>query len=161
MRQNLFHFFYSINVSIITYCIEMFFIKISTTWQSPPPKKNRCGFFSFFFASREIRDTLYTRGPNFPHEVWWPREASQIGQTFILQLINVIKSFKTQHGRIPIDLAIGHRFIAPPPPKKKKENLKCRCSGGGGGTPVTSHETIYCPLARDHAQVTIHPGKKQ
>ena len=24
------------------------------------------------------------------------------------------------------------------------------------GAPVRSHETIYCPLARDHAQVTIH-----
>ena len=25
------------------------------------------------------------------------------------------------------------------------------------GAPVKSHETIYCPLARDHAQVTIQP----
>ena len=29
------------------------------------------------------------------------------------------------------------------------------------GAPVRSHETIYCPLARDHAQVTIQPGKMQ
>ena len=29
------------------------------------------------------------------------------------------------------------------------------------GAPVRSHETIYCPLARDHAQVTIQPGKRQ
>ena len=40
------------------------------------------------------------------------REASQIGQTFIPYVKN---SFKTQHGRIPIDpailAAIGHRFI--------------------------------------------------
>ena len=28
------------------------------------------------------------------------------------------------------------------------------------GPPVTSHETIYCPLARDHAQVTIQPGNR-
>ena len=27
------------------------------------------------------------------------------------------------------------------------------------GAPVRSRETIYCPLARDHAQVTIQPGK--
>ena len=27
--------------------------------------------------------------------------------------------------------------------------------GGGGGVPVKSHETIYCPLARDLAQVMI------
>ena len=25
--------------------------------------------------------------------------------------------------------------------------------GGGGGGAVRSHSTIYCPLARDHAQV--------
>ena len=29
------------------------------------------------------------------------------------------------------------------------------------GAPVRSHETIYCPLARDHAQVTIQPGNRQ
>ena len=29
------------------------------------------------------------------------------------------------------------------------------------GVPVRSHETIYCPLARDHAKVTIQPGKRQ
>ena len=29
------------------------------------------------------------------------------------------------------------------------------------GVPVRSHETIYCPLARDHAQVTIQPGNRQ
>ena len=29
------------------------------------------------------------------------------------------------------------------------------------GAPAISHETIYCPLARDHAQVTIRPGKRQ
>ena len=50
---------------------------------------------------------VYT-GTKFPiHKVWWLREASQIGQTFI-------------HGRTPSDpavsAAIGHRFIA-----KKKE----------------------------------------
>ena len=28
------------------------------------------------------------------------------------------------------------------------------------GAPVRSHETIYCPLARDHAQVTIQPGNR-
>ena len=29
------------------------------------------------------------------------------------------------------------------------------------GAPVRSHETIYCPFARDHAHVTIQPGKRQ
>ena len=29
-----------------------------------------------------------------------------------------------------------------------------------GGAPVKSDETIYCPWARDHAQVTIQPGKE-
>ena len=29
------------------------------------------------------------------------------------------------------------------------------------GAPVRNHETIYCPLARDHAQVTIQPGNRQ
>ena len=46
-------------------------------------------------------------------KVWWLREALQIGQTFIP---HVKKSFKAQHGRIPIDpailAAVGHRFIA-------------------------------------------------
>ena len=63
-------------------------------------------------------------GTKFPvHKVWWLREASQIGQTFIPF---VKKSFKTQHGRIPIDpamlAAIGHRFIAPN--KKKIKNAE-------------------------------------
>ena len=64
---------------------------------------------SFFFASREIRDSLYTRfivyaaQTKFPmYKVWWLRVASQIGQTFIPQCEKVA--------------AIGHRFIA----KKKK-----------------------------------------
>ena len=35
--------------------------------------------------------------------------------------------------------------------------LTCRGSTNYGA-PVRSHETIYCPLARDHAQVTIQPG---
>ena len=36
------------------------------------------------------------------------------------------------------------------------------CSGGGGGeAPVRSHSTIYCPLARDHSQVTIQPRRRQ
>ena len=29
------------------------------------------------------------------------------------------------------------------------------------GAPVRSHETIYCLLPRDHAQVTIQPGNRQ
>ena len=29
------------------------------------------------------------------------------------------------------------------------------------GAPVRSHTTTYCPLARDHAQVTIQPEKRQ
>ena len=35
--------------------------------------------------------------------------------------------------------------------------------GGEGGREggVRGHETIYCPLARDHAQITIQPGKRQ
>ena len=33
--------------------------------------------------------------------------------------------------------------------------------GVGGGGAVRSHSTMYCPLARDHAQVTIQPGKRQ
>ena len=98
--------------------------------------QNRCGdtlfplflvfwYFSFF-ANREIRDTLYTRGPNFPlYKVRWLREASQIRQTFIPY---VKKSFQTQYGRIPIDpailAAIGHRFIA-----NKKKKKKCRRAG--------------------------------
>ena len=53
--------------------------------------------------------------PNFPYTKYGgKKEASQIGQTFIP--LDVKKSFKTQHGRIPINLAnlaaIGHRFIA-------------------------------------------------
>ena len=44
----------------------------------------RCLFLPCFFSNREIRDTLYTRGPNFPlYKVWWVREASHIEQTFI------------------------------------------------------------------------------
>ena len=54
-------------------------------------------------------------GTVFPiHKVWWLKEASQIGQMFIYPYVK--KSFKTQHGRNQIDLAIlvaiGHRFIA-------------------------------------------------
>ena len=57
------------------------------------------------------------------HKVWWLRETTQIEETIHTPICE--KSFKTQHGRFPIDpailAAIGHRFIAPP----KKENLKC------------------------------------
>ena len=74
-------------------------------------------------------------------KVWWLREASQIGQTFIPLCEK--KSFKTQHGRNPIDpailAAIRHRFIA------KRENLKGRRARrpetgnffGGHYTPIT------------------------
>ena len=38
----------------------------------------------FFFGNREIRDTYVNAGTKFPiHKVWWLREASEIGQTFI------------------------------------------------------------------------------
>ena len=38
----------------------------------------------------------------------------------------------------------------------------CGCVGvWGGGAPVRSHETTYCPLARDHTHVTIQPGKRK
>ena len=47
------------------------------------------------------------------YKVWWLREASEIGQTFIPPCE---KSFKRKHGRIPIDPAIlatiGHCLIA-------------------------------------------------
>ena len=55
---------------------------------------------------------MYTRllePDKISHKVWWLREASQIGQTYVK------KSSKTQHGRIPIDpaiLAAVGRFIA-------------------------------------------------
>ena len=29
------------------------------------------------------------------------------------------------------------------------------------GAPVRSHSIIYCPLAMDHAQVTIRPGNRK
>ena len=72
--------------------------------------------FSPFLQTSEIRDTCipgYWNQSKFPvHKVWWLREASQIGQTFIPRCE---KLFKTQHGRIIIDpvifAAIGHRFI--------------------------------------------------
>ena len=90
------------------------------------PKKGISGFWSsvgfkisamtrfflsaiFFLVSREIRDTLYTRGPNYPLQ-------SMVAKRGLTNLANVKKSFKAQHGRIPIDpailAAIGHRFIA-------------------------------------------------
>ena len=56
----------------------------------------------------------YWNQSKFPiHKVWWLREASEIGQTFIPLCEQ--KSFKTQRGRIPIHpailVAVGHRFI--------------------------------------------------
>ena len=72
--------------------------------------QNRCGdalFFPSFFcfgpAGKYVIHIIYA-GTKCPmYKVWWLREASQISQTFILLCE---KSFKAQHGRIPIDLAI-------------------------------------------------------
>ena len=66
--------------------------------------------------------------------VWWLREVSQIGQTFIPLLdMYVKKSFETQHGRIPIDpailAAIGHRFIAIQKKLKIKMQTKIKNAG--------------------------------
>ena len=66
---------------------------------------------------------MYTRllGPDqiSLHKVWWLREASQIGQTFLPLHVcekSPLKQNTAQHSRIPIDpailAAIGHRFIA-------------------------------------------------
>ena len=54
--------------------------------------QNRCGdtffsslYFWYFFSQQG------TRWPNFPlYKVWWLREASQIGQTFITQCEKVV-----------------------------------------------------------------------
>ena len=100
--------------------------------------QNRCGdtlFFPFFsrnlfFCHREIYDTyMYSMRTKFSmYKVWWLREALQIGQTFIPLQCMWKKSFKTQHGSVPIDpailAAIGHRFIA-----EKKGNEKCWRTG--------------------------------
>ena len=74
----------------------------------------------------EICDTcirVYWNPNKFPiYKVWWLREASQIGQTFIPR--------GAQHGRIPIDpsilAAIGHRFMAK---KKKTKNANAQVWG--------------------------------
>ena len=60
-------------------------------------------------------------------------------------------------------------------PRAGFEPVTCRCSTYWanqpyiGGLPILSislfrgtvRSTMYCPLARDHAQVTIQPGKRQ
>ena len=83
--------------------------------------QNRCGdafylficllfIFKYFLPTSEIVRDACIRGyhwnqTKFPiHKVWWLREASQIGQTFIPLYEQVIS--KTQRGRIPIDQAI-------------------------------------------------------
>ena len=74
---------------------------------------------------------MYMRGPRISprYKVQWLREASQIGQTFLVK-----KSFETQHGRIAIDpailAAILHRFIAI---KKKIQNADVRVWGDARG----------------------------
>ena len=68
----------------------------------------------FYFASREIRDILYTRGPNFPYTKYGglerPHKSGKRSYPYVK------KSFKAQHGTISIDpailAAIGHRFMA-------------------------------------------------
>ena len=71
--------------------------------------------------------------PNCPiHKVWWLRDTSQIGQTFIPLCKK--KSFKIQHGRIPINPAVlaatGHRFYSNNKNQKIK-NADARVWGDG------------------------------
>ena len=108
-------------------------------------------FFSdifFCFANRKIRDTLYTWGPNFPllYKVWWLREVSQIGQTFIP--LYVKKSFKAQHGRITIDpailAAIGHRFHY-----SQKFKLKMPTCGSEATCAETRNRRLILALSMD------------
>ena len=91
-----------------------------------------CSFFfgNVYFYCQPVIRGYYTKFPIY--KVWWLREASQIGQTFILLYVN--KSFKHTHGRIPTDRAIlasiGHRFIATTKiinkqMKRSKENTEC------------------------------------
>ena len=116
-------------------------VKISVYFTRPPPKslqflvigrlQNRCSdMLSFlggiFFANRKICDNTWSAGTKFPiYKVRWLRQASQIRQTFIPLCV---KSFKTQHGRIPIDpaisAAIGHR--------QRADTRNCFLLGGGG-----------------------------
>ena len=77
--------------------------------------------FSPFLANREIRDTY----AGTIYKVWWlthrPHRSGKRSHPYVK------KSFKTRHGRIPIDpaivAAIGHHFIA------EKKNTKCRRAG--------------------------------
>ena len=85
-----------------------------------------CNHVLFFLPTSEIRDTCirgYWNQTKFPKQkVWWLREAAQIGQMFIPLCEK--KSFKTQHGTISIDSAIGHLFIEEK--KKKTKNANSR-----------------------------------
>ena len=65
-----------------------------------------------FFASREIRDTFYTRGPNFPINY----TKSMVAKRGLTNSGKRSYPYVKKHGRIPIDpaivAAIGHRFIS-------------------------------------------------
>ena len=108
--------------------------------------QNRCGdalFFLFFYANREIR-VACIRGDQISHI------QSMVAKRGLTNRANVHtsmskKSFKTQHGRNPIDpailAAIGHRFIA----NKKKRQLKMPTHGSEATSAETSKicDTLY------------------
>ena len=79
----------------------------------------------FFWPTFCWSPAVYTGTEFHIYKVWWLREASQIGQTFI----PLCKKRRLKHSTAQFQIdpailaAIGHRFIA-----KKKENLKCRCA---------------------------------
>ena len=76
--------------------------------------QNRCVDVLFFLANREIRDTC-TCGNQISHTQSMAAKRGLTNRANI-HVPYVNKSFKAQHGRISIDLAIlvaiGHRFIA-------------------------------------------------
>ena len=100
-------------------------------------------FISFFLSTSEMCDTcvvIRTR-PNFPYTKYGGRERTH--ESGKRSYPYVKKSFKTQHGRIPIDPAIlpaiGHGFIA----QKKKKKLKMPTSGSEATPAETRNRRLF------------------
>ena len=104
--------------------------KISGFWSRSPSKSVTRFLFCFGHFFCQQRNTWYIV---YVVKLWWPREASRIGQTFI-PLCG-----KAQHGRIPIDLAIvAHCFIA-------KRKLKTPTHGSEAKRVDTRNRRLFWP----------------
>ena len=87
---------------------------------------------SSFWSQVSLKISAVTRfffQKKFPiHKVWWLREASQIGQTFIPLCEKVVGNAEWLISNQSSNFGCNWTSFYRPPKKKKTKNEKCRCA---------------------------------